>query len=290
MTGFGHGAGAAAGRTWAWEIRSVNHRGLDLRFRLPSGMEADEARLREAAQASFRRGSLQISLTLTAETPPEAGPVVQRAVLDRLTQEAVALADRIPGALPPRAEALLALPGVLAAATTERGLPPPLRQAALAGFAPALAALEAARQEEGARLHAALSAQLDQVAALLARAARLAEHQPHAQAQRLRETLALLLPADNPVAPERLAQEIALLAQKADVREELDRLASHIAAARALLAEGEAIGRRLDFLTQEFNREINTLCSKSASIELTATGLELKATLEQFREQVQNVE
>ncbi|MCX7383836.1 MAG: DUF1732 domain-containing protein, partial [Alphaproteobacteria bacterium] len=199
---------------------------------------------------------------------------------------------RIPGAAAPRAEALLAVPGVL------RPTVPDADEAAVkaqvtavqAGFIAALEGLQVARRGEGARLAEILAGQIDAIAALCAQSGVEAAEQPAMQRARMLETLRALM-AEIPALPEeRIAQEVAVLAGRSDVREELDRLGAHIAAARALLAEGENIGRRLDFLVQEFNREANTLCSKSASVALTATGLKLKATIEQLREQVQNVE
>ena len=226
-----------------------------------------------------------------AKRDDRARLAVDPAVLDELLRLALDLAARIPGAPVPRAEALLALPGVLRpAATADDGWTAAQTAAVRAGYAAALAALTASRRAEGARLAALLDTQLDEVAALLAAAGQEAAEQPALQRARTMETLAALL-RDQPGLPEdRIAQEVALLASRSDVREELDRLASHIEAARSLLREAASIGRKFDFLVQEFVREVNTLCSKSASVALTATGLRLKAVIEQMREQVQNVE
>jgi uncharacterized protein (TIGR00255 family) len=286
MTGFARASGSVDGITWTWEVRSVNGRGLDLRLRLPSGCDAMELALREAAGRVLRRGNVSATLTFQRETAARLAP--DPAALEQAVTLACALAARIPGAPPPRAEALLTLPGVLRPAVAEdlTGHADTLRE----GFVLALEGLAAARREEGARLGGTLAALLDEIAALRATAAEQAAGQPAAHRARLVETLHELL-RDGPELPEeRLAQEVALLAARSDVREELDRLAGHIEAARALLAEGATVGRRLDFLAQEFNREANTLCSKSASLPLTATGLALKAAIEQFREQVQNIE
>jgi uncharacterized protein (TIGR00255 family) len=213
------------------------------------------------------------------------------AVLDELLRLALELAARIPGAPAPRAEALLALPGVLRpTAATDDGVTAPQLAAVRAGYTTALAGLVASRRSEGARLAELLGAQVGEVAALRDQAVQQAAEQPALQRARMLENLATLL-RDQPGLPEeRIAQEVALLASRSDVREELDRLASHIEAARALLNEAAGIGRKFDFLVQEFVREVNTLCSKSASVALTATGLRLKAVIEQMREQVQNVE
>jgi uncharacterized protein (TIGR00255 family) len=288
MTGFGRAEGSAAGITWAWEMRSVNGRGLDLRLRLPAGLDALEPGLRDTAAVGLKRGNVNGTLTIRREDRPKIA--VDPDLLDELLRLAADVADKIPGAPPPRAEALLALPGVLRASAPEEAWSAELLAQVKTGFGTALAGLVTARREEGARLHRLLSAQLDEVTALREAAVEQAAEQPERQRARLMDGLQGLL-RDQPGLPaERIAQEVALLATRSDVREELDRLEAHIEAARALLAEAAAIGRRFDFLVQEFVRETNTLCSKSASVPLTATGLRLKAVIEQMREQVQNVE
>jgi len=291
MTGFARADGEADGVAWAWELRSVNGRGLDLRLRLPPGSDALEPGLREAAQKQLRRGNVTANLTIRREEQAKLAP--DPAALEQALALALALQARIPGSPAPRAEALLALPGVLRPAspgpeTEERG--EAVAAAIRAGFAAALDRLVTARRAEGARLAAVLAGQLDEIAALHVQASAEAADQPAAQRARLMDNLQALLGEAPALPEERIAQEVALLAARSDVREELDRLASHIQAARALLAEAANIGRRLDFLIQEFNREANTLCSKSASASLTATGLRLKATIEQLREQVANIE
>ncbi len=289
MTGFARTDGVAEGVAWVWELRSVNGRGLDLKLRLPPGFDALEPALREEAGRALRRGNM--TANMTAKCSDRARLAVDPGMLDELLRLALDLAARIPGAPVPRAEALLALPGVLRpAAAADDGWTAAQMAAVRAGFATALAALTASRRAEGARLAALLDTQLDEVAALLATAVQEAAEQPALQRARTVDTLAALL-RDQPGLPEdRIAQEVALLASRSDVREELDRLASHIEAARSLLREAAGIGRKFDFLVQEFVREVNTLCSKSASVPLTATGLRLKAVIEQMREQVQNVE
>ena len=290
MTGFAHSEGTAGSIAWAWELRSVNGRGLELRFRLPPGFDGLEPALRDTAAKILRRGNVTANLTVRREDQPKLIP--DPAALEQALSLALALAARIPGAPPPRAEALLALPGILrAAAAVEDDTAAGAQSDAIRqGFAAALAALSVARAGEGARLATILAAQLEEVAILRIRAAAEAADQPAAQRARMMETVRTLL-AEIPALPEeRIAQEVALLAARSDVREELDRLDAHLHAARSLLAEGEGVGRRLEFLVQEFNREANTLCSKSASVALTATGLKIKATIEQVREQVQNVE
>jgi uncharacterized protein (TIGR00255 family) len=289
MTGFARTEGSAAGLTWAWELRSVNGRGLDLRFRLPPGWDTLEPALREAAGKALKRGNVTANLTVKREI--ETRLAVDPAALEQALALALDLHARIPGSPPPRAEALLGLPGVLrpvqADETADRDV---ATEAVRSGFAQALAALVTARQSEGARLAAMLTGQLDEIAALHKQATAEAADQPAAQRARVMDNLQALLREAPSLPAERIAQEVALLAARSDVREELDRLASHIQAAHALLQEAANIGRRFDFLVQEFNREANTLCSKSASVALTATGLKLKATIEQLREQVQNIE
>jgi uncharacterized protein (TIGR00255 family) len=290
MTGFARSEGIADGLSWTWELRSVNGRGLELRFRLPSGLDALEAGLREAVSKVLRRGNVSANLSLQRAEPTRLAP--DPAALEQVLALALQLAARIPGAPPPRAEALLGLPGVLrpAAPGADNAATPEQIAALRQGFATALDSLLLARRGEGARLAATLTGQLGEIDALRTQAVGEAADQPAAQRARMLENLAALLRETPALPEERIAQEVALLAARSDVREELDRLDSHIKAAHALLAEGANIGRRFDFLVQEFNREANTLCSKSASVALTATGLKLKAVIEQFREQVQNIE
>jgi len=289
MTGFARSEGAPPGYGWAWELRSVNGRGLELRFRLPGGFDALEPALRELAGKRLKRGNVTANLTIRREEAPRMAP--DAAALEQVLALATELAARIPGAPAPRAEALLALPGVLRQGAEAKEEVTPAQHAAVReGFEAALEALVVARRAEGARLAGILGGQIDAIGALCGVAAEQAADQPALQRARMLESVRALLGEVPALPEERIAQEVAILAGKSDVREELDRLDAHLHAARALLAEGEAIGRRFDFLVQEFNREANTLCSKSASVPLTATGLKLKAAIEQLREQVQNVE
>ncbi len=290
MTGFARSDGQADGFAWAWELRSVNGRGLELRFRLPAGFDVLEAGLRDAAGRVLRRGNVSANLAVRRDDRPRL--VADSATLDQVLALALDLAARIPNASPLAPEALLALPGVLRAANAEadEATAAGYLDAARTGFMTALHELSRARQDEGARLAVVLAGQLDEIDALRAQASAEAADQPLAQRARMMAALAKLM-GDAPGLPEeRIAQEVALLATRSDVREELDRLASHVQAAYALLAEDAPIGRKFDFLVQEFVRETNTLCSKSASTALTSTGLRLKAAIEQMREQVQNVE
>jgi uncharacterized protein (TIGR00255 family) len=290
MTGFARTDGQADGAAWAWEVRSVNGRGLELRFRLPPGFDAIEPGLRELAGHVLRRGNVSANLTIRREERPRL--VADTDTLDQLLALALNIAARIPGAPPPAAEALLAMPGVLrtADAGNDDAAKASQLDAIRQGFATVLEQLALSRQAEGSRLHAILSAQLDEIDALRTQAQAEAADQPAMQRTRLTAILADLMGEAHSLPEDRIAQEVALLATRSDVREELDRLGSHLQAARALLAEGAQIGRKFDFLVQEFVRETNTLCSKSATTALTTTGLRLKAAIEQMREQVQNVE
>jgi uncharacterized protein (TIGR00255 family) len=293
MTGFARESGSLGdGTAYVWELRSVNGRGLDLRLRLPNGQDALEPALREATAKRLKRGNVSATLTLKREERPKL--TVDPAALDQVLRLALDLAGRIRGSVAPRAEALLALPGVMRAEVPEvdEAQQEAARAALAEAYGRALSGLVAARQGEGARLHGILAGLLDEIAALRDAAAEAAAGQPEAQRAKLLEQLAGLLGETGRarVPEERLAQEVALLAQKSDVREELDRLTAHIEAARALLAAGDGAGRKLDFLTQEFVREANTLCSKSASVPLTRIGLELKAAIERLREQAANIE
>jgi uncharacterized protein (TIGR00255 family) len=289
MTGFARTEGTAGGLSWAWELRSVNGRGLDLRFRLPSGWDALEPVFREEIGKVLKRGNVTANLTVKRDA--ESRLSVDPAALEQALTLAMDLHRRMAGSPVPRAEALLSLPGVMRQAAID---PAEERAAAMnevkAGFAAAVAGLVEARRQEGGRLGTIMTGLLTEIAELRSRSAEEAADQPAAQRARVMETLQALLREAPNLPEERIAQEVALLAARSDVREELDRLSSHIEAAHALLAEGANIGRRFDFLVQEFNREANTLCSKSASVALTATGLKLKAAIEQLREQVQNVE
>jgi uncharacterized protein (TIGR00255 family) len=290
MTGFARAEGHAEEISWIWELRSVNSKSLDLRIRVPPGLESLELPLRGALAQRLKRGAVTVTLSLT-KSASGGGLRINREALAQV----VAMAQQLVAegkAAPPRADGLLALRGVLESgedgedeARRER------RQGALLdSFARALDGLVGMRAAEGERLIPTLEARLAEIARLIGQAEDNAAVQPQALKARLAEMVAELLEASPALPPERLAQEAALLVAKGDIREELDRLAAHIVAAQELLAEGGAIGRRFDFLCQEFNREANTLCSKSADVALTRTGLGLKAAIEQLREQVQNLE
>ncbi len=290
MTGFGRAEGAVEALAWAWEARSVNGRGLDVRCRMPNGFDALEAPARKRLTTALARGN--VNLTLRIERAGGAEEVrINETVLAELVARAQALRESLP-------EAGLSIDGLLGVRgvvePVERGEDEKTREARhaalLASLDAAVAGLVAARREEGARLAQVLGGQLDEMASLVASAADSAGARPEAARARLAGQLRVLLEERTGLSEDRLAQELALLAVKADVGEELDRLVAHIAQARELLAEGGPVGRRLDFLTQEFNREANTLTSKSGDIELTRIGLDLKVIIDRFREQVQNIE
>ena len=289
MTGFARAQGEAFGISWVWEVKSVNGRALDLRLRLGPGFDALEPELRAGLAQRFRRGNFSASLAVTRATAPALR--INREALAQL----MALIDELTGeieAAPPRLDGLLALRGVVETVEDEDEAIVAARYSeVLLSWAGALDQLAAARAEEGARIAQLLRSQLDEMGGLAAVAADCAAAQPAAIRERLLAVVANLTGPGAPALPEeRVAQEVALLAARADIREEIERLRAHIHQAGDLLEEGMAVGRRLDFLCQELNREANTLCSKSADIELTRAGLALKAVIEQFREQVQNIE
>jgi uncharacterized protein (TIGR00255 family) len=292
MTGFARVDGEAGGISWTWELRSVNSRSLDLRLRLPPGYDTLEASLRGALTGRVRRGAVSANLQVSRLTAPAVR--INREVLAQVVALIGELNDALKGridAAPPRLDGLIGLRGVIDSADDEPEEVVAARHAGiLDSWLLALDRLLAARGEEGARLFAALSTQRAEMAALVEAAAGCAAAQPAALRLRLEGLLVDLAGLAPTMSEERVAQELAMLVTRADVREELDRLRAHIAQAGDLLERGEGVGRQLDFLCQELNREANTLCSKSADIELTRIGLALKATIEQFREQAQNLE
>lgn len=289
MTGFARVAGASGAWSWAWEIKSVNSKGLDLRLRVPPGFDAIEIEARALLGKRLARGAVQATLQASREA---AQPVlrVNEAALAALA-EAVARAPKLPGVGPATLDGLLAVRGVVEtveAAEDEAGAES-ARRATLAGLDRALDALIAMRAAEGAALAGVLGQRLDRIADLTAQADANPARKPEAVKARLEAQIAELIDKSRFDAA-RLHQEAILMATKADIREELDRLVAHVAATRDLMAKGGAIGRRLDFLAQEFGREANTLCAKANHPSLTATGMELRAEIEQLREQAQNIE
>lgn len=290
MTGFARSHGTTGGYAFVWEIRSVNAKGFDLRLRLPSGWDAIEQTARARAAEALARGTIYANLAVE-----RAGvqPVVR--VNESVLAAVLATIDRIAGSVqaePPRLDGILAIKGVVEVVEPDEREED--RQAAetavLAGFAAALKDLVAARRGEGTALGNVIEQRLADIAALAARAELAPGRRPEAIRERLGSQIAMLLESSERFDADRLHQEAILIASKADVREELDRLHAHVTQAKALVAKGGAVGRRLDFLAQELNREANTLCAKSNDLELTNIGLELKSVVEQFREQVQNLE
>ena len=294
MTGFAARRGTGAGHAWVWDLRSVNGKGLDLRLRLPDWIDGLELAIRAELPKAVTRGNVSLSLRVTQDGGgEEAGfrlnPAQLAAALNALARvEEAGMAAGLTLRQPTAAD-VLTLRGVLDQSQQDQDTTP-LRQAILADLPGLLADFAAMRATEGAALAAVLAAQLDQIATLTAEAQREAEVRAATQADSLRDGLSRILAATDAVDATRLAQELALLAVKTDVTEELDRLTAHVAAARTHLADSAPVGRKLDFLMQEFMREANTLCSKAQSLRLTRIGLDLKTVIDQMREQVQNVE
>ena len=287
MTGFGRAQGQAPWGVWVWEARSVNGKSVDIRTNYPPGCDAIDFEARKRVKDRFQRGSFQLQLRIDWTRDPGASAIDTRelARLARLSRHWTK--SRL---APARFDGLLGAPGVVKGASrTGSSVDDLVAKDLLAGLDAALDMLTAARGKEGESLLQLFGAMLAETERLLAQAGGFASKQPELVRDRLKGRLAEL-GKDVATDPDRIAQEILMMATRADVREELDRLAAHVASARAILASGEAVGRKLDFLCQELNRETNTLCSKSASLELTNTGLALKSLIDQFREQVQNVE
>ena len=296
MTGFARVDGADEGMTWAWEARSVNGRGLDVRMRLPPGLDSLEPSAREAALKRFARGNVSISLALERQAGA-AAVRLNEALLRDLIRASKRAAELVGGPAPDAAS-LLAIKGVL---ETSEGAPDNAEQRGsrdatlLSGLTSALDGLQSARRAEGDRLLAILSDHVAQIEALVRAVRASPSRSADAIRMRLREMTARILESADGLDPDRLHQEAVIAATRADVEEELARLEAHIEAARDILAVGAAaanggVGRKLDFLAQEFNREANTLCSKANSVDVTRLGLSLKTVIDQFREQVQNVE
>jgi uncharacterized protein (TIGR00255 family) len=290
MTGFARGHGVSGAYSWAWELKSVNAKGLDLRLRLPPSWDVVEGPARQSAAQVLARGT--VHGTLTVERLGVAPVVrVNEPVLAAVLATIKGLAGRVDSAAP-RLDGILALKGVIEVIDEdEREADRQSAEAAvIAGFDATIAELATMRRHEGEALRHVLTQRVREIAALAQRAEAAPGRRPEAIKARIAEQVAMLIDASERFDPDRLHQEAILMANKADVREELDRLASHVAQIERLIAAGGAIGRRLDFLAQELNRETNTLCSKSNDVELTNIGLELKSVVEQFREQVQNLE
>jgi uncharacterized protein (TIGR00255 family) len=290
MTGFARGHGAAGAYAWSWEIKSVNAKGLDIRFRLPPGWDAIEVAARARATQALSRGTVYCNLTVTRQG---VAPTVK--VNEQVLNSVIATLNQLTGrvdAAAPTLDGILALKGVME--VTEEDESEDDHRAAeaaiLKGFDKALADLDIMRHHEGDTLGKLLSTRLEEIAALTARAEAAPGRKPEAIKARLAAQVATLIEASQRFDSDRLYQEAIMLATKADIREELDRLSAHVAQAQKLIADGGPAGRRLDFLAQELNREANTLTAKANEVELTNIGLQLKSVVEQFREQVQNLE
>ena len=285
MTGFARVSGQTPdGMSWLWELRSVNGKGLDARFRLPTGFEPLEPEAKSAVAGQFARG--HITANLAVDRPDASGAfVINTSLLDDLVACAQAS-----GEASPRIDTLLTVRGVVDSRDDVSEVAPKELKPVLDGLRDGLAALAQMRAHEGAGIAAVLEDQMTQMGVLVDQAVSHAETQPQAIKRRLHQNIAELLEGDPPVTEDRLAHEVALLVAKADIREEVDRLKAHLTQANDLMAAGKPCGRRLDFLAQELNREANTLCSKSQDLELTRVGLDLKALIEQWREQIQNIE
>jgi uncharacterized protein (TIGR00255 family) len=290
MTGFARADGVHGDTSWHWEARSVNGRNLDLRLRLPSGFEALEIKARALAQEKLARGNCTINLWVK-----RAGGQLEIRLNEAALRQAQAVAERaqdMTGLKRARLDTLLGMRGVVEAVEGEESeeAQAALHHALLASLAAALDALVRARADEGERLQTVIEKQLATIATLVECTTNAAARQPQAIAARLGEQIARLAEPGSSLDPDRLHQEALLLAAKADIQEELDRLRAHVAAAEELTRSDQPVGRKFEFLAQEFNREANTLCSKAADIEISRTGLELKTVIDQLREQVQNIE
>lgn len=290
MTGFARSHGASGPYTFEWELKSVNAKGFDLRLRLPAGWDELEAYAKKRAGDVLSRGTIYANLNVK-RSGAAATVRINEDVLAAIVKVAGQLAGTI-DAVAPSIDGLLGIKGVLEVVEPEsdEAEDKAAREAAGAAFDEALANLVAMRRREGVALGQILLQRMDEIERLAKKAEAAPGRRPEAIRARLAEQVALLLETADRFDADRLNQEALLMAAKADIREELDRIASHVAQAREMIGKGGPVGRRLDFLAQEFNREVNTCCSKSNDIELTNTGLEMKSVVEQFREQVQNLE
>lgn len=290
MTGFGRAQGQFENHTWVWEIRSVNGKGLDVRMRIPPGLDAFDQFVKTTLKAELSRGNVNVSLQLQKDNK-EADVKINEQALDKLISAAKDAAKKHD--LPmPSIDSLLAIRDIVEVTDMEDGedFLKEVDEALKASFKEAVEAIKKSRSDEGAATFKMLSDILNDVECLLKEGEEIASKQPGALKQKFEEKVSALFDNKQGVDEERIVQEIVILATKADVKEETDRLHAHIDSARKLMDESGPVGRKLDFLTQEFNRETNTLCSKSSDITLTNIGLSLKTAIDQFREQVQNVE
>ena len=291
MTGFARSQGQYQGCSWTWEVKSVNGKALDMRCRFPHGFDGVEMLTSNEISKQFKRGRFSVNLNM--KTSGSSGRLtVNQEFLDQLPTLLTLVKEKAPDATAPSLDGLLGLKGVVEVeeADETEEFRSALESAIVTSLGDAVSGLKTMRETEGGQMEAVLRGQIEHVATLTAKAEKMAALRPEAIRQKLTKQIEELLEASPALSEERLNQETALLISKADIREELDRLIAHVESVRELLQSTEPVGRRLDFLCQEFNREANTLCSKSSDVELTNVGLELKATIEQFREQVQNIE
>jgi uncharacterized protein (TIGR00255 family) len=290
MTGFARSHGTSGPYAFEWELKSVNAKGFDLRMRLPPGWDELEPLTRKRAAEVLSRGTVYANLTVKRANALSTVKVNED-VLASIVKIAGELAGRI-DAVAPSIDGLLAIKGVIEVVEpdSDEAEDKAAKAAAALAFEQALNNLIEMRKREGITLGQILSQRMDEIESLMKKAEAAPGRKPEAIKTRLAEQIAALLDASDRFDPDRLSQEAVMIAAKADIREELDRIASHISQAREMIGKGGAVGRRLDFLAQEFNREVNTCCSKSNDLELTNTGLEMKNVVEQFREQVQNLE
>ena len=290
MTGFARASGHSGNLSWVWELKSVNGKAFDARLRLPQGFDQLEASARDKIMLGFKRGNVQASLNVAGSAAEEI-IVVNEAVLEQYLSIAESLRKRL-GGDPPKPESLMALKGVFEIITTPVSDEEQASrdQSILASLAEAVKALASSRRDEGARLLDILNAQITRIEHLTLAARDNPSRTPETIRARLAEQINRLLETGSVFDPDRLHQEAVLIATRADIQEELDRLLAHVSSARDLLKSAEPVGRKLDFLAQEFNREANTLCSKAGDKAMTNIGLELKTTIDQLREQVQNIE
>ncbi|WP_319823688.1 YicC/YloC family endoribonuclease [Thalassovita sp.] len=292
MTGFASGTGDLAPFSWSWELRAVNAKGLDLRLRVPDWIDGLETGLRGALSRGLGRGSVTLSLKLTREESGGALAInepVLGSILDALQTVEQRALDAGLNLKPATAAEILSIRGVVETRGTEDDTTA-LQKRLLRDFDSLMARFLDMRQSEGRALHGVLTRQVDQIETLLGQARTAVAARTEGMERALRAALERVMSNFAEADEQRIAQELALIAVKSDVTEELDRLTAHIDAARDLLKQADPVGRKLDFLMQEFNREANTLCSKSQNADLTRVGLELKTVIDQMREQVQNVE
>jgi uncharacterized protein (TIGR00255 family) len=291
MTGFSRSSAQHGTYSWTWEVRSVNGKGLDVRCRIPSGFDALDLPTRNAVSKKFKRGNISVSLNIS-HSQEHAGYKVNHELLKQLVEVMQQVEADVPGVAKPSVDGLMGLRGVIEAVEEEESEEEKenAHTMILSSLGDALDDLKENRAKEGARMETVLRGHIDEIETLCGKAEECAAAQPEAIRARLVRQLSEVMEDLPDLNEERISQEAAVLMTKADVREELDRLRAHIEGARDLLDQGSPCGRKLDFLCQEFNREANTLCSKAQDVDLTRIGLDFKAVIDQFREQVQNIE